>query len=162
MDTTGKILFWFREPDLMDGDLEVWPSIVDCEEFIPIFCFDPREGQLEPSINFHLQMAGSVHKLRDKLQKRGSNLLVVYHYYESIIPSIARVLNVNRVVSHNMLKHDSSIPEQIFHFREKKLSEVRHLLNMHSIPLEIEILKSVQVPDVLPAFPSINPGVIKI
>jgi deoxyribodipyrimidine photolyase len=162
MDVAGKILFWFRDPELWKEGSEAGLPKIDCSELIPIYCFDPREGQLIKKNDFHYQQSLKVYNLRNQLQQRGSNLLVVYHYYESIIPSIARVLNVTRVMSHEVEKQNTNIPVSLAIFRDQKLNEVRFLLDMHSIPLELESSRDTRVPDIFPAFPSINPGVIRI
>src|SRR5690606_36901909 len=100
-------------------------------------------------------------KLREELKSLGSNLLVVYNFCEVIIPSLARVLNVNTVLTHPLSSAYQTDQSKMFQFKEEKLKEVSHLLNMHSINLKISKLNQSSDWMPLPVFPSINPGAIK-
>lgn len=160
MESQERLLYWFREPVLV-GDIScLCQETEGCRELVPVFCFDPREEQLMTESECRIK-AHQAAQLRDVLKSRGSNLLVVYNSYEVIIPSLARVLNVSKVLTHP-LSAVSSVKETLLHeFREARLKEVGHLLNMHSINLKISNLKSLPAWMPLPVFPAINPGQIR-
>lgn len=161
MESRGRILYWFREPVFHTDLACLCQALSGCRELIPVFCFDSRESHHGLSENSFQTQLSDVARLREELKQKGSNLLVVYNHYEVIIPSLARVLNVDRVVTHPLSGSKSGEPVTLRHFREEKFNEVQYLLKMHSIGIEVTgPAKPVPV-SILPNFPSINPGVLK-
>ncbi len=166
MEQENKILFWFREHLSIENNGGLSQAIQCGSEIIPVFCFDPRETELARSSNnlkkFLDEQVQRIEKLRKELQLRGSNLLVVNEPYETIIPSLARVLKVSKVFTDQLVMSElSHLPELIF-FRNQKAAEVFRLLNMHSIPMVLTDLVKHQntIPTTFPRFPEINPGLI--
>lgn len=160
MELKDRLLYWFREP-FLTGDIAcLCQETKGCSELVPVFCFDQREENLmtESDSRFKVQQ---VARLRDDLKSRGSNLLVVYNSYEIIIPSLARVLKVGKVLSHPLALTSPSDEALLHDFREAQLKEVGHLLNMHSIDLKINNSKNLPDWMPLPVFPAINPGQIR-
>ncbi|MFM8950399.1 MAG: deoxyribodipyrimidine photo-lyase [Bacteroidota bacterium] len=162
----GKnILLWCREPSWCKG---ISPQpFGDAFTLIPIFCFDPRESDLFPDKQlferYNRELVSGVELLRQDLITRGSNLLVMAGHYEKVIPSIARVLQVNEVVTFNHPPTQLHVFERLTAFRENSTQEVSFQLNMHSIPFRSESLptSSFQVSSpAFPPFPRINPGAI--
>jgi len=164
MESGNRILFWFRENLLLDGHEGLCKTLQESKEIIPVYCFDPREYEIQNcnSRDFLDQQGTAVSTLRKSLQKRGSNLLVVHNYFEKIIPSLARVLVVNKVVTNELVNEHSFSRKELTEFRNKKALEVQNLLNMHSIPLVFEgpCAPLMELPAVFPGFPEINPGII--
>ena len=149
---------------MLDGHEGLCKSLQESKEIIPVYCFDPREYQI-PNCNsrdFLDQQGTAVSILRNSLQKRGSNLLVVHNHFETIIPSLARVLIVKKVVTNELVNNPSSSRKELTEFRNQKALEVQKLLNMHSIPMVFEGLCApvIELPSVFPGFPEINPGII--
>lgn len=168
MEQGNKILFWFRECISLDESTAQLSGMADCTEIIPVFCFDPRErGLIKGNYSSTVFQNEQIHfasSLRNELQKRGSNLLVVNQAYETIIPSLARVLNVNQVVTNPLTQANHSAIPEITSFRNEKALEVRQLLGGHSIPLVFKegIAHKWHLPVSFPKFPEINPGSIPV
>lgn len=160
MESQERLLYWFREPVLVGDIACLCQETEGCSELVPVFCFDQREEQMMTESESRIKVR-QVARLRDALKSRGSNLLVVYNSYEVIIPSLARVLNVSKVLSHPLAFTSPSDEPLLHDFRETRLKEVGHLLNMHSIDLKISNLKNSPVWMPLPVFPAINPGQIR-
>ncbi len=166
MKNGNRVLFWFRNHLSIHRNPALVKALMDCTELIPVYCFDPREvaisvnaNESETAVN---QLIIKVSKLRDQLQNKGSNLLIVNNNYEQIIPSLARVLSVNEVISDPLLiekdrKHLLSIQ-----FRNQKTLEVKTLLSMHSIPFNSHFQEHSSEPLHLlfPEFPEIRCGQI--
>ncbi len=161
MEPSGRILYWFREPALIEDISCLCQEAEGCHELVPVFCFDSREGNLT-EVSDRRQKALRVAQLREDLKSRGSNILVVYNFYEVIIPSLARVLKVSKVLTHPLSPTPSSKDQVLTEFREEKLKEVGHFLNMHSIDLKVSQLNNITGWMPLPVFPSINPGQIRL
>jgi deoxyribodipyrimidine photolyase len=163
MHQENRILFWFRENLELSSNKQLISAIRNCSSLIPVFCFDPREPRLldeEEAGTFRLKLVEKVINLRNGLLNKGSNLLVVNDHYEKIIPSLARVLEVNLVVTDNTDTDFEMYPE-IKNHRSKKTNELAFLLNMHSIELKsLEEQTGEYAPDIFPCFPDINPGII--
>jgi len=166
MEQGNKILFWFRESFALDNSEVLCNAINDYAEVIPVFCFDPREQELikglyasSDLINDQIRKA---QLLRKELQLHGSNLLVVNHPYEKIIPSLARVLKVTKVVTNQLVDPETVSCPELSSFRNQKAREISYLLNLHSIPVIFEKNSShnYKLPLSLPGFPEINPGLI--
>ena len=160
METSGRLLYWFREPALLEDISCLCQEAEGCRELVPVFCFDPREEKLSDPTELS-KKSSKVARLREELKSRGSNLLVVYNFYEVIIPSLARVLQVNKVLTHRLSSCSLNHEQVIHEFREDKFKETGHLLNMHSINLKISNLNQTSAWMPLPVFPSINPGSIR-
>jgi len=164
MEYGNRILFWFRENLLLEGHVGLCKALQESIEIIPVYCFDPRESKIPHcnSWDFLHQQSSAVSILRKSLQKRGSNLLVVHDQFEKIIPSLARVLIVNKVVTNELVKNPPAGEMELAEFRNQKALEVQKLLNMHSIPLFFEgpCVPGAELPSVFPGFPEINPGTI--
>lgn len=163
---SGKnILLWCREPSWCKG---ISPKpFGDAITLIPVFCFDPRESDLFPDKQifnrFNHELVTGVEMLRQDLVNRGSNLLVMNGYYEKVIPSIARVLQVNEVVAFDHPAKQHLIFERLMAFRRYSMQEVSFQLNMHSIPFKSEPLPAFGhslTEHTFPPFPRINPGAI--
>lgn len=144
------------EPELMEC---LYGLVHEGRSFVPVYCFDPREASLSEQHDpcgklFHAQIR-QVKSLRFALRKKGCDLLVVNGFYERMIPSLARVLQVKHVVS--MLNLPDSIPadDPVKKFRSEKEREVISLLNMHSIPFLQGLTGSnvMAEPALFPAFP---------
>jgi deoxyribodipyrimidine photolyase len=166
MEQANKILFWFRESLQLDS-CGLCNAVIESSEIIPVFCFDPRETELVRNFpggsGIVQQQIQSVKSLRQELKARGSNLLVVGDPYEKIIPSLARVLNINKVVTNWLPEPMHTELPELTSFRNKKTLEIRNLLQMHSIPMVIEDQPASHqfvLPASFPRFPEINPGVI--
>ncbi|MDQ3050176.1 MAG: deoxyribodipyrimidine photo-lyase [Bacteroidota bacterium] len=164
MDQGNKILFWFRESLCLEGTGGLCKAVADNSEIIPVFCFDPRERDLVKtsflSAGYLQDQIRSAAALRNELVKRGSNLLVVAHPYEKIIPSLARVLKVTQVITNQLSEPEISAFPELTAFRNQKAREVSQLLGMHSIPVYFEAPGSQKhhLPASFPRFPEINPG----
>ena len=159
MESSGTIMYWFREPAMPDEISCLCRESEGCRELIPVFCFDSREEKLTETAEYR-QNVLRVTRLREELKSKGSNLLVVYNHYEIIIPSLARVLKASKVLTHPIFTASQNTP--LYDFREEKFREVSHLLNMHSIPLRTTHLNGGAGRIPLPLFPSINPGSIRL
>lgn len=137
MKTGNRVLFWFRNHLSIHGNPALQNALSVCTELIPVFCFDPREITVSSDSSMHElaanQLINKVSCLREQLQGKGSNLLIVNNHYERIIPSLARVLSVNEVISDPLLT-GNEINHHSIQFRNQKAEEVKSLLNMHSIP----------------------------
>ena len=162
----GKnILLWCREPSWCRG---ISPQpFGDAFTLIPIFCFDPRESDLFPDKQifkrYNRELISGVETLRQDLITRGSNLLVMSGHYEKVIPSIARVLQVDEVVTFNHPATQHHVFEHFMSFRENSIQEVAFQLNMHSISFRTEPLPPfghTLTDSAFPPFPRINPGAI--
>ena len=163
---SGKnILLWCREPSWCKG---ISPKpFGDAITLIPMFCFDPRESHHFPDKQlferFNSELVSGVELLRQDLLSRGSNLLVVNGHYEKVIPSIARVMLVDEVVTYYPPANQNRVFEQLMAFRENASNELSFQLNMHSIPFRAEPLpnygQTISDPT-FPPFPRINPGAI--
>lgn len=166
MEQGEKILFWFRDNLLLESISGLGNSVKAGTEIIPVFCFDSREYALMASCNFNSaffeDQFRSARLLRQGLKERGSNLLVVSAPYEKIIPSLARVLSVSRVVTHQLLNPEKTSFPDLTSFRNLKASEINQLLRLHSIPFAFDSNGSQvqQIPELFPRFPEINPGAI--
>lgn len=163
MKSGNRVLFWFRNNLSINGNSSLQSALHSCTELIPVFCFDPREITVTSEPNMQEltanQLINKVAGLREQLKSKGSNLLVVNNYYERIIPSLSRVLNVNEVISDAL----QSVNEVNYHtilFRNQKAEEVKRLLNMHSIPFNLcnQQYPTDQIQSIFPAFPEINSG----
>jgi deoxyribodipyrimidine photolyase len=134
--------------------------------FVPVYCFDPREASVsehqDPDGKFFDALVRQVKSLRCALRRKGSDLLVVNGFYERMIPSLARVLQVKNVVSLMRPPDSFSANDPLMKFRSEKEKEIDRLLNMHSIPFQQGISGSaiLSEPALFPAFPDINPGQI--
>ncbi len=166
MEQREKILFWFRDNLLLKSISGICTSVKAGTEIIPVFCFDSREYALLGSRNFNSaffeDQFRSARLLRQDLKSRGSNLLVVSHPYEKIIPSLARVLRVTRVVTNQLIQPEKTSFPDLTAFRNLKAGEVSQMLRMHSIPFTFDANRNFmqQLPDLFPRFPEINPGSI--
>ncbi|MFM7900352.1 MAG: hypothetical protein ACKPAD_00025, partial [Bacteroidota bacterium] len=112
---------------------------------------------------YNRDLVSGVEMLRKDLITRGSNLLVMTGQYEKVIPSIARVLKVDEVVTFNNPATQYHVFEHFMAFRENSINEVSFQLNMHSISFRTAPLPtfSQQLSDpAFPPFPRINPGAI--
>ncbi len=164
MEQGNKILFWFRESLNLERTGGLCRALSDSAEIIPVFCFDPRERELllntYISPGFLNDQIRSAAALRNELVNRGSNLLVVAHPYEKIIPSLARVLKVTQVVTHQLSDPEKTAFPELTAFRNQKAREVSQLLGMHSIPIYFEApgTQKHHLPASFPRFPEINPG----
>jgi len=164
MKTGNRVLFWFRNHLSIHGNPALHNALGVCSELIPVFCFDPREIAVYPDSDKHElaanQLINKISVLRNQLQNKGSNLLIVNNHYERIIPSLARVLSVNEVISDPLLTGNETKLYHSIQFRNQKAQEVKSLLNMHSIPFNhynqqhpLERMHSL-----FPGFPEINSG----
>lgn len=166
MEQGNKILFWFREIFALDNSEILCNASNDYVEVIPVLCFDFRERDvisgLYASSDLMSDQIKKAELLRKELQLRGSNLLVVNHPYEKIIPSLARVLKVSKVVTNQLIDPELDSCPELTAFRNQKAREISYLLNLHSIPVIFEKngLHNYKLPRYLPAFPEINPGLI--
>ncbi|HMT29054.1 MAG TPA: deoxyribodipyrimidine photo-lyase [Bacteroidia bacterium] len=166
MNSRNRILFWFRENLFLNSNPALYTALVEGNELIPVYCFDPREFLLLPNEtlteDYANQQINNVSLLRHNLQLKGSNLLIVTDPYEKIIPSLARILDVHSVVSDIEAPSGTHTFEKISTFRHQKAMEVKGLLNMHSIPVHfVGCHDKVQAETpIFPTFPEINPGQI--
>jgi deoxyribodipyrimidine photolyase len=166
MKSQNRILFWFRENLNLKGNLALYKALDECSELIPVYCFDPREiaisNELENQKLFINQLITKVSLLRNNLQKNGTNLLVVNDYFEKVIPSLARILQVDSVISDLPVQENYSSFDKVSGFRYQKVIEVKNLLNMHSIPVNLSVFQPADacMPSIFPTFPEINPGII--
>jgi deoxyribodipyrimidine photolyase len=156
-----QVLFWFREHLELEGHHGLCKALNEASTIIPVYCFDPREAVIDP-VTFSSSIkkqVDAVISLRAALMQRGSNLLVVEGYFEKIIPSLARVLQVQQVVTHIYMEGKGN---KLADFRWQKAGEVAQLLNMHSIPVLFEgpCLPDDKLPVKFPGFPEIEPGSI--
>lgn len=156
------ILLWCREPSWCKG-LSPAP-FGDHVSLVPTYCFDPREFELfadnQSHQSYRCETLKGVEQLRQDLVARGSNLLVSNGHYEKVIPSIARVLQVDEVVTFLNTDPQIGVFENLMSFRAESLSQVSFQLNMHSIGfrmLDLKDFKAYTAP-ALPPFPKINPG----
>ncbi len=163
MISQNKILFWFRDNLSLWGNSSLLNFLEHSSEFTPVFCFDPREVLVADHQNKKCEYANKlinkVLTLRKNLQEVGSDLLVVSDHYEKIIPSLARVLNVDMVATERIAASKGVATDPMTHFREEKLLEINTLLRMHSIPLvfpQNELHKFQR--NSFPTFPPINSG----
>ena len=163
---SGKnILLWCREPSWCKG---ISPRpFGDAITLIPMFCFDPREANFFPDKQlfkrFNRELISGVELLRQDLVSRGSNLLVMNGHYENVIPSIARVMRVDEVVTYNHPANQHRVFEHLMAFRENSSQELSFQLNMHSISFRSEPLPAsghALNDPTFPPFPRINPGAI--
>jgi deoxyribodipyrimidine photolyase len=158
----GKnILLWCREPSWCQG---LHPNLFsDAITLIPVFCFDPREKEFfndnHQFSDFNTSLLDGVSRLRSELVSKGSNLLVSNGNYEKVIPSLARVLQANEVVTFHQGTHHSVL-ENLASFRADSINQVAFNLNMHSIGFRLEEQASFALPGNFnfPPFPKINPG----
>lgn len=132
-----------------------------------MYCVDPRESEFFPDKQlfdrFCRESVSGIKTLRNDLVNRGSNLLVMNGHYEKVVPSIARVLAVDEVVTFNHPAGQHLVFEHLMAFRENALQDVAFHLNMHSISFRTEPLPTLDhsVSDpAFPPFPRINPGSI--
>ena len=162
----GKtILLWCREPSWCKG---ISPKpFGDAVTLIPLYCVDPRESQLFPDKQlferFRRELFSGIEVLRNDLISRGSNLLVMNGQYEKVVPSIARVLCADEVVTFNHPANQHRVFEHLMAHRENALHEVAFQLNMHSISFRTEplpVLDYATNDPAFPPFPRINPGSI--
>lgn len=162
---SGKtVVLWCREPSFCKG-IPASP-FGDAVSLVPLYCFDPRErGCFQDPYQFekyHNMVLDSVLSLRNDLQTRNSNLLVVNGNYEKMIPSIARVLGASEVVTFNFPETPFLLNTTLQSFKSQSLNDVSFNLGMHSIAF-----RTVDPPSdnsnglpVFPPFPRINPGSI--
>ncbi len=164
MKQENKILFWFRNELNLQENSALVEALFLSTEFIPVFCFDPREsGLIKPeSQSYFSTLVDRVSELRQELRLKGSNLLVVHDRYEKIIPSLARVLGVNQVYTDDVAADYKSSNQELERFRNFKALEVKQLLNMHSIAVHLGSCQRIDVrmPQIFPGFPDVNPGEI--
>jgi len=123
-------------PESSEG---LFSKLQESIEIIPVHCFDSRELEFYPAYTNPFDFLNShkdeVQRLQNNLLKKGNNLLIVYDYFEKIIPSLARVLHVSAVVTDEIPVDSHTLQSDLTHFRNSKALEVQKLLNMHSIPV---------------------------
>lgn len=164
MQNGKRVLFWFRNHLSIHGNPALENALSVCTELIPVFCFDPREFAVTTDYEkYELianQLITKVSGLREQLQNKGSNLLIVNNHYERIIPSLARVLSVSEVISDPLLTGNETKLHQSIQFRNQKAQEVKSLLNMHSIPFNycFQPPQTERLHSFFPGFPEINSG----
>lgn len=156
------ILLWCREPSWCKG-LSPTP-FGEHVTLVPTFCLDPREAEClsdyQAQKSFRYETLKGVELLRQDLVSRGSNLLVSNGFYEKVIPSVARVLQVDEVVTFLNADAQVRVCEQLLEFRADALAQVSFHLSMHSIGFRMLDLKDFQssATPYFPPFPKINPG----
>jgi deoxyribodipyrimidine photolyase len=81
METTGKILYWFREARFNGDPSSICRCLEGCRELIPVYCFDSRIDNINKIEEQPFSESSMVAGLRDQLKLKGGNLLVVYNLY---------------------------------------------------------------------------------
>lgn len=144
-------------------------QISDCRYFIPVYCYDGGVKQViehpEEVLQFNIYTAQQVDKLRGRLRKLSSDLLIISGASDKIIPSLARVLQTEEVytVLHSEIGNNNR-QAPVIQFFEKRIEKTKELLNMHSINMHVSKMatkRDYQVPaGTFPPFPEIEPGTI--
>ena len=152
----NKILYWLLDsspnPDL--NEISKWSE--KASGLIPVFCFNAKWIKMDDRLS---AITKSVSQLRSRLIACGSNLLIASGDAEHVIPSLARVLKVKKVVG--------MIPDT-FHFTNDNeqimfdVEIVKKTLESHSIAFiyhhKITTETGTFSNPSLPPFPDIYPG----
>jgi deoxyribodipyrimidine photo-lyase len=123
-----RTLVWFRGKDLRVSDHEPLRNAAAKGETIPLFVLDPyffspdRANELPYRMQFLLD---SLAELAEALASRGSTLLVVKGPSVTVVPDIARAVQVDRVLAYRWT-------EPFAKERDRRVAE-----GLGSIPLEL-------------------------
>jgi deoxyribodipyrimidine photolyase len=171
MQKRHTILYWVRDKLVYPHNLFLHPGLKQCTCLVPVFCSDRREKNLLCDSTlysaFNDQELNNMDLLRMDLISKGNNLLYVEGHYDKLIPSLARVLQVDEVIIgvDELTWQTNSSLDQIRKFREQAFTEVSSILRMHSIPTDTDRVITKRQNggnyDFLPSFPGINTGSIR-
>lgn len=180
-----KIIYWFKENNLSIEQLTSFDELFFNSNFlIPFFCLDNKlSSAADPAsdqVYFH-ELIFRLHMLREQLKKHKSNLLILSGKPEYLLPSVARVLEVSKVITAEITSEANYFYEKPTTSNQKAEEEkLQKLLNHHSIKYlknkcvtpqviftQIDESKRNSTNNMvkkffLPPFPDINPGKIPL
>ncbi len=115
----NRTLVWFRN-DLRIHDHEALFKASEFGEILPVYCFDERQFQ---KTEFGFSKTGayraqflreSIQDLRERLQEKGSELIVRFGKPEEIIPELFQAHNINQVFAHKeVTKEETDVEEAL-------------------------------------------------
>lgn len=152
----NKILYWILDsapnPDL--NEISKWSE--NASGLIPVFCFNSKWVKKDRNLSAIIE---NVSQLRSRLIECGSNLLITCGDAEHVIPSLARVLKVKKVVG--MVPDSFQFANDSVHIIYT-IETVKKTLESHSIAFYYHYKITPETvlfsTPSLPPFPDIYPG----
>ena len=123
-----RALFWFRNDLRLSDNVALVKSMDECDEVIPVYCFDPRHFQMQPwgdtksgsfRSSFLLQ---SVKDLKANIHDRGGQLIIRIGKPEEVLISLATALEATSIYcSKEITSEEVQVEDQL----EKALWRMR-------------------------------------